>query len=188
MASAEGAADAAAAPGGGGAWARLIAGALPSSSRMTSSTAVARVTMSGSSRGDETGDGSVEFTSLPGVGADEGLHALPGIGRGLRELGELAIEEAVRRAGVDLHVVLDAGLLEGAVELIDVRLRDALVGAAEDRLHGGLVPGRRVDRLGAIGPALESERPAVEPDHAGVAEIAGRLQIRQRAAEAEAHR
>src|SRR6185295_19702208 len=191
MVSAPGAADAAGAPGtpgGGGAWAWLIAGALPSSSRMTSSTAVARLTISGSSRADETDDGSVEFTSRPGVGADEGLHALPGVGRGVRQLGELPVEEAVRGARVHLHVVLDVGLLERGVELIDVRLRNTLVGAAEERLDRRLVAAHRVDRLGTIRPALEAERPAVEADDAGVAEVARRLQVRQRAAEAEAHR
>src|SRR5512132_2296007 len=134
MASAAGATGAAGPPGGGGAWARLIAGAMPSSSRMTSSTAVARLTMSGSSREDETNDGSVEFTSRPAVGADKGLHALPGVGRGVRELGELPVEEAVRGARVHLHVVLDAGFLQRAVELLDVRRRDTLVGATEERL------------------------------------------------------
>src|SRR5256885_13675982 len=153
MASAPEGADAPGAPAGGGAWAWLIAGALPSSSKITSSTAIARLTMSGSSREVETGDGRVKFTSLLGVGADEGLHALPGIRRGLRELGELPVEEAVGRARVDLQVVLDAGLLERAVELVDVRLRDALIRAAEDRLHGRFVPARGIDRLGTIGPA-----------------------------------
>src|SRR5215470_9967138 len=127
MLSAEGAAAATGAPGGGGAWAWPIAGALPSNSRMTSETAVARLTMSGSSREDETGDGCVEFTSLfPRVRPDERLYACPRVGGVLGKLGVLPVEEAVRRAGVDLHVVRDVVLLEGGVELLDIGRRDAL--------------------------------------------------------------
>src|SRR2546422_6419849 len=83
-------------------------------------------------------------------------------------------------------VVLDVGLLARGVELVDVLLRNALVGAAEEREHRRLVARDRVDRPRAIRPALEAERPAVEADDARVAEAARRLQIRQGTAEAEA--
>src|SRR5207244_9341252 len=108
-----------------------------------------------------------------GVPAHERLHAPPRVGRVLRELRLLAVEEAVRGARVDRRVVRDARLAAGGLELVDRALRDALVGAAEDRQHGARVAGDRVDGLGAIRPALEPERPAVEPDHAGVPEPAG---------------
>src|SRR5256885_13935204 len=102
--------------------------------------------------------------------------------RSLRELRLLAVEEAVRGARVDRRVVRDARLAAGGLELVDRALRDALVGAAEDRQHGARVAGDRVDGLGAIRPALEPERPAVEPDHAGVPEPAGGLEARGRPA------
>src|SRR5256885_9601551 len=56
--------------------------------------------------------------------------------RSLRELRLLAVEEAVRGARVDRRVVRDARLAAGGLELVDRALRDALVGAAEDRQHG----------------------------------------------------
>src|SRR5207249_8514422 len=86
--------------------------------------------------------------------------------------GVLPVEEAVRRAGVHGRVVLDVGRLARGVELVDVLLRNAVVGAAEEREHRRLVARDRVDRPRAIRPALEAERPAVEADDARVAEAA----------------
>src|SRR5438128_12271119 len=123
-----------------------------------------------------------------GVLPDECLDASPGIGRGLRELGLLSIEEAVRRARVDRRIVLDAGLAARGVELVDGGLGNSLIGAAEEREYAALVARDGIDRLGSVGPAAEAERPAVEADHAGVAEPARGLKVREGTAEAEAHR
>ena len=94
----------------------------------------------------------------------------------------------MRGAGVDRRVVRDARLAAGGLELVDRALRNALVGAAEDRQDGARVAGDRVDGLGPVRPAPEPEWPAVEPDHAGVPEPAGGLEVRERPAEAEADR
>src|SRR5262249_52586276 len=123
-----------------------------------------------------------------GVLPDERLHAPPGVGRGLRELRLLAVEEAVRRSRVDGRFVFDAGLAARGLELVDRRLWNTRVGATEEGEYAALVARDRVDRLGPIRPAAEAERPAVEADHTRVAEPARRLQIRERAAEAEADR
>src|SRR5882672_6139423 len=117
------------------------------------------------------------------VRLDEALHPAPRVGGGVGEFLVFAVEEAVGRAGIDGGVVLDVALATGLVELIDVGLRNALVSAAEQREHRALVARHRVDGLGAVGPALETQWPAVEADHALVAEPARGLEIRQRAAE-----
>src|SRR5262249_58470917 len=61
----------------------------------------------------------------------ERLHALPGVGRRVLELGVLSVEETVRRAWVHDRLVLDVGLLADGVERVDVLLRNALVRAAD---------------------------------------------------------
>src|SRR6185295_16311212 len=83
------------------------------------------------------GGGNPPPSVLRRLGAypDELLHAPPGIGRGLLELVVLPVEEAVRRPGIDRRVVTDPRALARGLELVDVGLRDALVGAPEDRQH-----------------------------------------------------
>src|SRR5204862_3422405 len=90
-------------------------------------------------------DSSVSAALLR-VALDEALHVLPRVGGRVLELLVLPVEEAVRRARVHVLLVLDARLLKRLVERFAIRLRNAFVGAAEDRQHGTLVVGRRVDR------------------------------------------
>src|SRR3954447_13983882 len=118
-----------------------------------------------------------------GLAADEAQHALPGILGGGRELLLLAVEERVRRTVVDDDLVLRPRRLQRGAELVDVRLRDALVGAA----HQG--EDRRVELGRALGRArlaVALPRPPVEADRPGEAELAGRRQPRVPPAEAEA--
>src|SRR3954451_3540907 len=68
-----------------------------------------------------------------GVLANESDRPVPGVVRGVLELLGLAVEEAIRGAGVDNGVVLLAGLVERRVELVTNALVDALVGAAVDQ-------------------------------------------------------
>src|SRR5262245_63114734 len=93
----------------------------------------------------------------------------------------------MRRTGIDGGVVLDIRFAAGSVELVDRALRNARVGAAEEREHRALVARHRVNGLGAVRPPAQAERPAVEADDARIAESARRLQVRERAAEAEAN-
>src|SRR5947199_2181889 len=139
-------------------------------------------------RGGWAPSGRAASSLLPGVLSHESLDALPGVGRRVGEFRLLAVEEAVRRARVDRGVVLDARLGARGVELIDDALRNPRIRTAKKRQHGARVARDGVDGLGPIRPAREPERPAVESDHAGVAQPAGRLQIRQRPTEAEADR
>src|SRR4030095_7397175 len=113
--------------------------------------------------------------------AHERLDAFPGVGRGFRELRLLAVEEAVRRTRVDGGVVLDIRLAARGVEVVGLALRNARVGAAEEREHRALVARHRVDGLGAVGPAAQAERPATEADDARVPQPAPRLPGRESA-------
>src|SRR3712207_8319073 len=61
---------------------------------------------SANSSGVNDGSGASDIA----VALDEREHAAPGLVRGLRELLLLAVEEAVRRAGVRHDLVLDTGL------------------------------------------------------------------------------
>src|SRR5579884_4366540 len=118
------------------------------------------------------------------VRADELEHAHPGVGRLLLELGVLAVEEAVRRAGVHHDLVVNAGLAERLVEPLDGVERDALVRAAEEAEDGALELGRRLGGGGsALAPLGDA---AVEPDDAGEAVVLRGLQEGVAAAEAEA--
>src|SRR5262249_42571724 len=137
-----------------------------------------RLATSGAAAGDGPGPSPGRPPLCFGVLAHEGSHALPGVGRGFRELRLLAVEEAVRRTRVDGGVVLDIRLTACGLELVDRALRNARVGATEEREHRAFVARHGVDGLGAIGPAAEAERPAVEADDARVAEPARRLQVR----------
>src|SRR5215213_1563306 len=116
---------------------------------------------------------------------EEREHAAPRVLAGLGVLLEAAVEERVRRAGVDDDLVLHAGGGERVLEGVELLGRDALVRAAveaEDRpphVH------RAVDRR-RVAPALGIEA-AVEADRAREAQLSVRgSQERLRAAEAEA--
>src|SRR5207245_1973847 len=50
-------------------------------------------------------------------------------------LRERAIEERMRRAGIDLEVVHDARAAERAIELVDLLLWDPRIGTAEETEH-----------------------------------------------------
>src|SRR5260370_30162541 len=82
--------------------------------------------------------------------ADELEHAQPGVGALLLELGIVLVEEAVRRAGVDDDLVLDAGRIQRLVEALHVLERDSLVRAAKESEH----------RAGELTDALDRRRAA----------------------------
>src|SRR6187200_1565267 len=118
-----------------------------------------------------TSDTARKLALRAAVLLDEGECAIPGVGGRVRELLELAVEEAVRSAVVDRDLVLDARLVESALELLDDVNRDPLVRAAHQRENRRLQLGRllrRADRAVAADP-----RPAVEADRSGKAVPAG---------------
>src|SRR4051794_40653249 len=118
---------------------------------------------------------------------EERDHPAPRVRARARVLLVLAVEERVRRVGVDDDVVVDVVLVEQAVERVDVARRDALVGAAEQAEHGAADLRDLVEhRWHAEAPARE---PAVEADDAVEHELGTHpRQERLRAAEAEADR
>ena len=120
--------------------------------------------------------------------ANERLHPLPRISRRLRELRLLLIEEAMRGTRIDSELVLDPGLAAGGIELVDGAAGDPLIGTAEEGEDRAGEAAHRVDRARSLRPIRGPEWPAIERDHPGVSEAAGRLEIRERPAEAESHR
>src|SRR5438309_3052377 len=68
---------------------------------------------------------------------DERQHLPPGVRRGVLVLLEGAVEERVRRALVDHHLVGNAGLRQLAVELGEVLRCRRLVVAGEEQEEGG---------------------------------------------------
>src|SRR5260370_12325935 len=78
------------------------------------------------------------------VVGDELQAQAPRLGGLLGELLLLAVEEAVRRAREDHDLVLDIAPGECLVELVDLRLRDTLVRAAEEAEHRALILARPV--------------------------------------------
>jgi hypothetical protein len=66
-----------------------------------------------------------------GGAVEELVGAKPGVGAGGGVFMMLDVEEAVRSAGVDLDLVVDAGGGQGLVERVDRAGRDVVVGAAE---------------------------------------------------------
>ena len=78
------------------------------------------------------------------MAADEGERALPRVGRGVRELLLLAVEEAVRRAVVRDDLVLDARGGQRGVEGSIVLGGDVPVGACLERED------RRCDPVGDV--------------------------------------
>src|SRR5207237_1856248 len=107
------------------------------------------------------------------VALEETLHVLPRVRGRVLELLELPIEEAVRRAGIDVLLVLDARLLQRLRERFPIAFGNAFVRTTIDGENGRLELRGGVDRPRPIRPALETERPPIEPDHAGIAEAAG---------------
>src|SRR5574338_6811 len=93
---------------------------------------------------------------------DEVEHLAPGIGRCVRVLLELAVEEGVRRTLVDDETVLDARRRERAIELVARLGRDRGVIAAEQPEHRAAETRRLVGRRGQAGPT--GNRGSVEPD------------------------
>src|SRR4051795_8767891 len=117
----------------------------------------------------------------------EGEDAAPGVLARVGELLLLAVEEGVRRARVDVEVVLDARLVEAAGELVDLVLRDPLVGAAEQAEDRPVHLRRTCER--ALEAALRAVEAAVEPHRARQPELrVSRREERLAAAEAEADR
>src|SRR5438309_236765 len=66
------------------------------------------------------------------AGLDEAEGSPPGVLTGLPMFRERPIEERVGRIRIAHEVVLDARILQRAVELVDVARRDAGVGTAEE--------------------------------------------------------
>ena len=105
------------------------------------------------------GDGE----DLAGMGLEEAEHPAPGVLAGLRVILEAPVEERVRGARVHVDLVVEAGLGEARVELLDLVDRDPLVGAAEQAEE------RRADVAGALERPVDAEpfarEHAVEADH-----------------------
>jgi hypothetical protein len=118
--------------------------------------------------------------------AEEAEHAPPGVLAGRGVLFERAVEERVRRARIAHELVLHAGRVERRVVLVDLLLRDVVVGAAEEPEHGAARLTGGPDRRRPVRPLGQ---PAVEAHDPGQPErLVGRGQERVRAAEAEADR
>src|SRR5437588_160411 len=91
------------------------------------------------------GDSREHAVTVPGTGLvrkaghelrqalEEGERPAPGVVRGVCELLLLAVEEAVRGAGVDDELVIDAGVGQGRLERVVQVLRDVLVVAGLER-------------------------------------------------------
>src|SRR6202042_214720 len=91
----------------------------------------------------------------------------------------------MRRAGIHMDLVLDAGLVQALVELLHLVDRDRLVLAAEQPQHRTLDLGPALERPG--GAEALAGQDAVEADHARkLVGEPGAAQEREETAEAEA--
>src|SRR5687768_14114660 len=73
------------------------------------------------------------------MGVDEPEDAAPGVVARLLVTVVSAVEEAVRRVGIDMHLVLDPGLRQSRRELLELlERREVLAGYQQEerRLHG----------------------------------------------------
>src|SRR5207248_3079742 len=96
------------------------------------------------------------FWRLSSVAFEEGEHAAPCIRRGLGELLEAAVEEAVRGALVGHDLVRDAGLGQRPIELGVVLSADVPVVAGLEREDRRLELGRARNHV--AGPSVEADR------------------------------
>src|SRR5918994_7351759 len=99
-----------------------------------------------------------------GVALDERENAFPGVVGSLGKRLVAPIEEAVRRAVVDDHLVVDACKVERVVEILDVLWPNRFVGTAHQREYRRLELARALRR--ARGSVRRLAWPAVEADRA----------------------